>query len=164
MFRTFVFKKNAYHFSNYTEQNTHKRLNTMKMDIQINKGIGEIFFSSTIENILDILGKPDTIEDIENAADKPTTVLTYEDSMTLFFEGESKKLTCIDIIDEDTTLFGKTIFELDEAQLIALMKDNNFKNFEKEKEDWGETRITYKPGDIDFYFEDDELISVNIGD
>jgi hypothetical protein len=43
------------------------------------------------------------------------------------------------------------------------MIKNNIFNETKEKEDWGEMRISFEDYSIDFYFIDDKLVSVTFG-
>ncbi len=135
----------------------------MNSDIQIKQGFGDIKFDMPIEEVVAILGEPNEVETIESAGDETTTVLRYTDIMTLFFEGDSPTLTCIDIVDEKTTLFGKNIFDMGEKEIVKLMVDNQYFEQDVDNEDWGERRVTFGEGNIDFYFEDDELISAIIG-
>ncbi len=135
----------------------------MTFDIHIKQGIGELEFDMPIEKIIPILGEADEVETIENAIDETTTVLRYKDSMTLFFEGYNPTLTCIDIIDEDTTLFGQPVFDLEEKEIVKLMVDNKYFEQDIDTEAWGERRISFNEGNIDFFFEDGELVSIIIG-
>lgn len=133
------------------------------MELKIKKGIGDIVFDMPIEEVTALLGEPTEVENIDNAADESTTVLRYEDSLTLFFEGENPTLSCIDITDEDTTLFGSEIFDLGEKEIVHLMVANNYFEQDVDTEDWGERRVSFNEGNIDFFFEEDELMSVVIG-
>lgn len=135
----------------------------MNLDIKIKQGIGEITFDMPVERVVEILGQPTQVETMDNATDETTTVLRYEDALTLFFEGENPMLSCIDITDEDATLFGKEVFDFGEKDIVKLMVENNYHEQDVDNEDWGERRITFNEGNIDFYFEDDELMSVIIG-
>ena len=135
----------------------------MKLDIKIHKGIGDIYFDAPVEEVVTILGQPDEVENIDNAADESTTVLRYEEGLTLFFEGENPRLSCIDISCEETTLFGKKLFDMNEKDIVKLMVDNGMFEQDVDNEDWGERRVTFNEGNIDFYFDADELLSVIIG-
>lgn len=135
----------------------------MNKDIIIKQGYGEIRFDMPVEEVVSIMGQPTEVETIDNAADETTTVLHYDDLCTLFFEGENPTLACIDITDEDAKLFGKEIFGLNEKEITALMSQNGFSDVDTENEEWGERRITFGNGNIDFFLEDDELMSVSIG-
>ena len=50
-----------------------------------------------------------------------------------------------------------------EKEIVRLMVDNQYFEQDIDNEVWGERRITFGEGNIDFYFEDDELLSVIIG-
>ena len=116
-----------------------------------------------VEEVVAIMGNATEVENIDNAEDESTTVLRYDDRLTLFFEGENPTLACIDIYDEEATLFGKDVFNLDEKALVQLMVANNYFEQDVENEDWGERRVTFGEGNIDFFFDDGELVSIIIG-
>lgn len=135
----------------------------MTFDIHTKQGIGDLEFDMPIEKVAALLGEADEVETIDNAIDETTTVLRYKDSLTLFFEGYNPTLSCIDITNENSTLFDKPIFEMNEQEIVKLMVDNNYFEQDVENEIWGERRISFNEGNIDFFFEDDELMSVIIG-
>lgn len=136
----------------------------MDFTIKLKKGLGEIAFGMPVEDIVKMLGTADEVENIDNAADESTTVLRYNDmGLTLFCEGDNPILACIDIANEECTLFGKKVFDLDERALVKLMVENNYSEQDVDEEDWGERRVTFPEGNIDFYLNEDELISVIIG-
>ena len=111
-----------------------------------------------------MLGKPDEVENIDNAADEPTTVLHYKEAgLTLFFEGENPTLACIDVENEDCTLFGKGVFDMDERQIVELMVKNGFAEQDVDEEDWGERRVSFPEGNIDFFLDGGELVSIVMG-
>jgi hypothetical protein len=117
-----------------------------------------------VEDIVKMLGTADEVENIDNAADESTTVLRYNDEgLTIFCEGENPILACIDIANEDCTLFGEKVFDLDERALVNLMVKNNITEQDIDDEDWGERRITFNEGNIDFYYDNEELISIILG-
>lgn len=136
----------------------------MKLEIKIKEGLGDIYFQMPIEDVVAILGTADDVENIENAADEPTTVLHYNDlGLTLFCEGENPELACIDIDNEECTLFGKEVFGLDEREIVNLMVANNYTEQDADQEDWGERRISFPEGNIDFYLDEGELVSIILG-
>lgn len=136
----------------------------MNLTLELKKGLGPILFQMPIESIVALMGEAQEVESIENAADEPTTVLHYTDEgLTLFCEGENPTLACIDIDNDDCTLFGQRIFDMTEKEIVRLMVAHNYCEQDVDVEDWGERRITFPEGNIDFYFEDDELISVIVG-
>ena len=136
----------------------------MELNIIIKKGIGDIEFGMPVEEVVKILGTADEVESIDNAADESTTVLRYNnDGLTFFCEGENPTLACIDVCNEDCTLFGKEAFDLDERAIVKLMVDNNYTEQDVDEEDWGERRVTFPEGNIDFYFDEGELVSIILG-
>ena len=136
----------------------------MNLDIKIKEGVGDIKFGMPVEEIVKLLGTADEVENIDNAADECTTVLRYNDNgLTLFCEGENPTLACIDIANEDCTLFGEQVFDLDERELVNLMVKNNITEQDVDEEDWGERRVTFNEGNIDFYYDNGELVSIILG-
>lgn len=136
----------------------------MDLTINLKKGVGAIEFGMPVEDIVKLLGTADEVENIDNAADESTTVLRYNDSgLTLFCEGENPTLACIDIANEDCTLFGEKVFDLNEHELVTLMVKNDIAEQDVDEEDWGERRVTFNEGNIDFYYDNGELVSVILG-
>ena len=98
----------------------------MDLTTKLKEGLGDIKFGKPVEEIVKMLGTADEVENIDNAADESTTVLRYNDlGLTLFCEGENPTLACIDIANEECTLFGEHIFDLDERALVNLMVKND---------------------------------------
>lgn len=136
----------------------------MKYDIKIKEGLGDIHFDMPIEEVVAVLGEPDEVETVDNATDETTTLLHYDDGdLTIFFEGESPTLQCIDISKTDSMLFGKPIFEFNEKEIVQLMVSNNYFEQDADEEAWGERRISFGEGNIDFFLEDDELVAIVYG-
>lgn len=136
----------------------------MDLTIKIKEGLGEIKFGMPVEEIVNLLGMADEVENIDNAADESTTVLRYNDlGLTLFCEGENPTLACVDVANEDCTLFGEQVFDLDERSLVNLMVKNNITEQDVDEEDWGERRVTFNEGNIDFYYDNGEMVSIIMG-
>lgn len=138
--------------------------NAMNLAIDIKKGIGDLSFRMPVEEVSALLGKADEVENIDNAADEPTTVLRYNElGLTLFFEGENPELACIDVANEECTLFGAEVFDMEERQIVELMVKNGYAEQDVDEEDWGERRVSFPEGDIDFFFDEGELVSIVMG-
>lgn len=136
----------------------------MDLTIQVRKGLGDLKFGMPVEEIVKMMGIADEVENIDNAADESTTVLRYNDEgLTLFCEGENPTLACIDVSNEDCTLFGEKVFDLDERSLVSLMVKNNITEQDVDEEDWGERRVTFNEGNIDFYYDNGEMVSIILG-
>ena len=136
----------------------------MNFTIELKKGIGNLVFDMTMEDVKQIMGEPTEMETIDNGMEEETLVLHYDDqNLTLFFGGENKLLNCIDTDNEDTILFGQKVYELNEKEIAQLMIANNYFAEDIETESWGERRVTFIEGNIDFFFENNELMSVVFG-
>jgi hypothetical protein len=134
------------------------------MNIEIKQGIGDIRFNMPVEEVVALLGTADEVENMENAADEPTTVLRYNElGLTLFFEEENPVLACIDTCDAESTLFGEQVFDMDERAIVRLMVDHGYAEQDVDEEDWGERRVSFPEGNVDFYFDGAELVSIILG-
>jgi hypothetical protein len=136
----------------------------MDLTIKIKEGLGDMRFDMPIEKIHSLMGEASEVENIYNAADEPTTVLHYNnDGITLFFEGEEPTLQCIDVSNEDCTLFDADIFNLSEKEIVKLVVEHKYLEQDVDTEDWGEKRVSFNDANIDFYFNKGELVSVILG-
>lgn len=134
-------------------------------EIKPKEGFGELKFGELSQNIINILGEPEEVENIQDDDEFNTTILNYWDiGISAFFEGIGKSvLSCIETDIEDATLFGKKVFEMNEGQIIDLMKEQGYEVAETENEPDGERRVSYDDALIDFFFFDGELVAVNWG-
>lgn len=136
----------------------------MDYTINIKKGIGELLFDMSVEDVKHLLGEPTEIENIDNGMDEETLVLHYDElGLTLFFEGEPRLLNCIDTDNEETILFGQKVYDMQEKEVAQLMVANNYFAEDIETESWGERRVSFSEANVDFFFEDDELVSIVFG-
>ncbi|MDD2204831.1 MAG: hypothetical protein PHU62_06015 [Bacteroidales bacterium] len=129
-------------------------------------GIGNLKFGTTIDDVVKLLGEANEIEEFNDEDCFNTTLLTYyEQELDLFFEGSDKFVfSAIGVDNPDATLFGKKIFDMKEPEIIALMEENGyFEHDESFDEECNEKCISFEEACFDFYFEEDELISVNYG-
>lgn len=136
------------------------------LEIRPGKGFGELNFTDTDQQVVELLGEPDTTEVVDDEEDSMSTILwDYVDQgFSLFFEGESTaRLSTCETDNDKTMLFGKKIFDLSEDEIIELMKGHGYHNIDQDKEIWGEKRVSFDDALIDFYFKNDTLISVNWG-
>jgi len=136
----------------------------MENIINIKKGFGDICFGMPVEDVVAMLGEADEVESVENALDEPTTILHYKDGdLNLFFEGDNPSLQCIDLAIDDSTLFGRSIFDMSEKEIVNLMVDNNYCEEDVDDEAWGERRVSFGEANVDFFFDEGELVSVVYG-
>ncbi len=140
-------------------------MNALTLDIAPKKGFGEILFGDTSEKVITLLGQPEDVENIEDVDGFNTVVLYYyEQGITIFFEGREKSVVaCIEIENPDAVMFGKTIFDMTEQDIISLMKDKGYEVAEMELETTGERRVSYDDAMIDFFFLEGDLVVVNWG-
>jgi hypothetical protein len=134
-------------------------------DIKPKDGFGDLKFGMVSQEVISVLGEPEEIESIQDDDDFNTTILNYwESGISVFFEGTDKSvLSCFETDIEESTLFGKQVFELSESQIIDLMKAQGFELAEKEDEPDGERRLSYDDALIDFFFHEGALVAVNWG-
>lgn len=133
----------------------------MEKVIKIKQGFGDITFGTPVEDVVALLGDAEEVESVENALDEPTTILHYFDGrLTLFFEGSSPTLQCIDNSLDDSSLLGQPVFEMSEKDIVALMVGNNYCEEDVDDEAWGERRVSFGEANVDFFFDKGELSSV----
>lgn len=134
------------------------------LEIKIHQGLGELYFGMSIEDAIQKLGKADDIEVLDEVEEIQTTVLHYSDlGLALFFDENAPVLKCIDIYNEDILLNGQSVFDKTQEEIVAIMKGLKFFEEDIEEETWGEKRVTFLDANIDFFFEEEELISIVFG-
>jgi hypothetical protein len=140
-------------------------MKALTLEITPKTGFGEIKFGDSSEKIITLLGQPEDVENIEDVDGFNTVVLYYyELGITIFLEGREKSVVaCIETENPDAVMFGKTIFDMTENDIIALMKEKGYEVAEMEMETTGERRVSYDDAMIDFFFLDGDLIVVNWG-
>jgi hypothetical protein len=140
-------------------------MSALTLDIIPRKGLGEINFGDTSEKIITFLGQPEDVENIEDVDGFNTVVLYYyEQGITVFFEGREKSVVaCIEVENPEATMYGRTIFDMTEEDIIDLMTEKGYEVAEMEKETTGEKRVSYDDAMIDFFFLDGDLVVVNWG-
>ena len=137
-----------------------------KLEIRPLVGFGELKFGADQSDVENYLGEPQEIEDLPGEVDESDAEVWnyWNEGHTVFFEKDMEnKCTCFETDNEEAILFGKNIFDLNEKQIIELMETNGYREIDTEDEEWGERRVSYSDAVMDFYFEDDNLISVSWG-
>ncbi len=137
-----------------------------KLEIKPLVGFGNLKFGATQEDVKKYFGEPQDLESLPGEADESDAeAYNYWDiGHTVFFEKDSQnRCTCFETDSDEVTLFGKDIFVMSEAQIIKLMNDNGYNSIDVEDEEWGERRVSFDDAVVDFYFEDDNLISISWG-
>lgn len=138
----------------------------MNLNIRPLAGFGDLNFGIGMQEIADVLGHPEDSEVLSDGEDEVETLIWnyWELGISLFIEGtHNSVLSNCETDNTDATLFGKKVFDLQEKEIIALMKENGFDTYESELETWGEKRISFEEAQIDFYFDENSLVTVNWG-
>ncbi len=132
------------------------------LEIKPNIGFGDFEFGDDTQKIIDFFGNPDETEVLSDEDFEAKVITYWEKGFTFFLEGEKfSHFTCVESDNENITLFGKKIIGMQEVSLLSLMKDNGHENFEAEEEEWGEKRISFDELSLDFYLENDEVVSIS---
>ena len=134
--------------------------------IQPLKGYGEIPFGMTLDETVKLLNMPDFYEELSDMEETGNRSIYYEyDNLqtNIYFEGVTKSVVaCFETENEESTLFGKKVFDLKKDEVVKLMKANGFKEMEEEEED-GEHRVSFEDAMIDFFFDGDKMTAVSWG-
>lgn len=130
------------------------------------KGYGEIPFGMTLDEAVKMLGMPNFYEELNDMEETENRSIYYEydDLQTnIYFEGITKSVAaCFETENENATLYGKKVFDLDQNAVIEMMKAHGFKELEQETED-GELRISFEDALIDFFFDEEGMTAVSWG-
>lgn len=130
------------------------------------KGYGEIPFGMTLDEAVKMLGMPNFYEELNDMEETENRSIYYEydDLQTnIYFEGITKSVVaCFETENENATLYGKKVFDLDQKAVIEMMKAKGFSELEQETED-GELRISFEDALIDFFFDEEGMTAVSWG-
>ena len=134
--------------------------------IQPLKGYGEIPFGMTLDETVKKLGMPDFYEELSDMEETGNRSIFYEYEeleTNIYFEGVTKSVVaCFETENEEATLYGEKVFNLNKEAIIVLMEEHGFKELEEENED-DELRVSFEDALIDFFFEDEMLTAVSWG-
>lgn len=128
------------------------------------KGYGDIKFGMSIDEVINVLGVPSNLEELDpivEGNESSSILYDYDDfALSICFEGVEKMLvSSISTSDDDATLFGEKIYDMNRNQIIELMKKNGYKEYDEEEQE-GDTCLIYDELMLDFYFNEGELIDV----
>jgi hypothetical protein len=129
-------------------------------------GINDLTFGVLPSEIVKQFGEPEEIEELnDELLDDHVLVYHYwESGISFFFSTTSNnKFSSVETDNKNAFMFGEKIFELNETQLIELFKKNNIGVSEKENHEWGEKRISFDAINMDLYFSNGKLNSINYG-
>jgi len=135
-----------------------------KLEITLKKGLNELKFGLTMDEVKKMMGNPDDTEILDDPEEKTEIWYYWEDGITVFFEMHGvMRCVCLETDHPDSVLLGKKISELKESDIKELFVKNKYSEFETEVEEWGETRISIDDAVIDIYFDKGAIVSVNWG-
>ncbi|MFW5757663.1 MAG: hypothetical protein ACOCYO_03180 [Bacteroidota bacterium] len=129
-------------------------------------GFGDLKFGARQSEAENYMGEPEEIEDLPGEeGESDAEVWNYwEQGHTVFFEKDhDNRFTCVETDNDHTILFGQKVFDLNEKQIVELMNKKGFDDIDAEDEQWGERRVSFNDAVMDFYFENDKLITVSWG-
>jgi hypothetical protein len=134
-------------------------------EIELGTGIGNIRFGFTMDQVRDIMGEPEEVEESDEDDEFEHKAWNYWDQgYSFFFDREDDyRLSCIQTENPNVILFGQKVFDLPADQVKELVRKNGLTDFETEKLETGETRLSYEKEMIDLYLEDDRLLAINFG-
>jgi hypothetical protein len=141
----------------------------LTLEIKPLEGFGELEFGATKEEVFAFLGEPDEEEIFTDDEEGDTLVCHFwGKAVSAFFENLTEPvLNNLETDNPDTTLFGKPVFAMKEAEVKKLMKANGYTEIDEEmmesEEFDNEKRVSFDEAMVDFFFEDDLLTAVSWG-
>lgn len=134
-------------------------------DIRLGKGLGKIKFGLTMEEVEELIGEPEEVEESDEEDEFEHQAWNYwEEGYSLYFDKEDDyRLSCIETANREVQIWGDRVFEMSKAQILQLFADNDITGPEEEETETGETRVSFEREMIDMYFDDDQLIAINFG-
>ncbi len=130
-------------------------------------GFGELKFGISQDEATKVLGEPEETEtmDVEGDIHEVEVWSYWEEGHSLYFEKDLDNIcTNFETDNEQATLFGEKVFELNKEEIIALMKKNEYHKFELEREDdLDEVILFFHDAHMQFVFEEDSLVLVSWG-
>ena len=134
-------------------------------DIRLGKGLGKIKFGLTMEEVEELIGEPEEVEESDEDDEFEHQAWNYwEEGYSLYFDKEDDyRLSCIETANREVQIWGDRVFEMSKEQILQLFADNDITGPEEEETETGETRVSFEREMIDMYFDDDQLIDINFG-
>ena len=134
-------------------------------DIRLGKGLGKIKFGLTMDEVEELIGEPEEVEESDEEDEFEHQAWNYwEEGYSLYFDKEDDyRLSCIETANREVQIFGERVFEMSRDQLIRLFADHDITNYEEDETETGENRLSFEKEMIDLYFDEDQLIAINFG-
>jgi hypothetical protein len=144
----------------------------LTLEIRPLEGFGALEFGSKPEDAVKFLGEPSEEEVLEDDEDLMDTLIQHfdESGITIYYDDlEDPVLTNFETDNPDVTLFGSKVFEMTEEQIIGIMKENGYEEFDidevdsDDEEDDADKWLSFDDALIDFLFQDGKVVNVNWG-
>jgi len=144
----------------------------LTLEIRPLEGFGALEFGSKPEDAVKFLGEPSEEEVLEDDEDLMDTLIQHfdETGITIYYDDlEDPVLTNFETDNPDVTLFGAKVFEMTEEQIIAIMKENGYEEYDIDEvdsdddEDDVDKWVSFDDALIDFLFQDGKVVNVNWG-
>lgn len=134
-------------------------------EIALGKGISNIYFGYTMDQVKEIMGEPEEIEESDEDDEFEHKAFNYwEQGYSFFFDREDDyRLSCIQTENNEVKLFNVNLFQASSQEVKALLQKHGVVDYETEKLETGEIRWSFEKEMLDLYFEDDQLIAINFG-
>lgn len=134
-------------------------------EIVLGKGIGNIYFGYSMDQVKDIMGEPEEIEESDEDDEFEHKAFNYwERGYSFFFDREDDyRLSCIQTENDEVKLFNTNLFGSSPQEVKALLQQQGVVDYETEKLETGEIRWSFEKEMLDLYFENDKLIAINFG-
>lgn len=135
-------------------------------ELLFNEGFGALRFGASPAEAEQVFGPADETDVLDGPDGSTSLVWHYwEHGFSLFFErGTSDRFSCVELDEQlDSHLWGQPLFALKEKALKELFAANGFTEIDEETHTWGEKRISFEDVQIDFYFENGAMSSINFG-
>jgi hypothetical protein len=144
----------------------------LTLEIRPLEGFGALEFGSKPEDAVKFLGEPSEEEVLEDDEDLMDTLIQHfdESGITIYYDDlEDPVLTNFETDNPDVTLFGSKVFEMTEEQIIGIMKENGYEEYDidevesDDEEDDADKWLSFDDALIDFLFQDGKVVNVNWG-
>lgn len=145
-------------------------MKALSLEIKPLKGFGELQFGMTSKEVISILGTPDD-EELVKGEDEEGDILIYhfdEQDISVFFEGDEEKLLVnVETGNPEAELFGKKIFDMSEAEIIAMMAEKGYTDIDTETleddDSDKEKRVSFDEAMTDLFFGEEGLTAISWG-
>jgi hypothetical protein len=133
-------------------------------EIRLLKGFCSLNFGQKPADAEAIFGPPEETQSLtDDILDTASFVMHYwSRGFSLFFdENRKNSFHMVEVDNPETLLFGIPVFSLKEAEIVELLRDNNYKLSDTERHEWGEKRLGFDEACLDFYFENGKLNTIS---